>query len=69
MTKSKMKAQENSLNLCKQDIAIGEEQAKLKAERNMLLEVVPIDKIASWQDLPLETVQQLAEDLKAQVSN
>ena len=42
------------------------EETKLEAARNMLLDGVPIDKIASWQDLPLETVQQLAEELKAE---
>ncbi len=41
----------------------GKLQAKLEAARNMLMENVPIDKIANWQDLPLETVQQLAEEL------
>ena len=46
--------------------ARGEERAKLEAARNMLLEGVPMDKIASWQALPLETVQQLAEQLKAE---
>ena len=40
-------------------------EAKLEAARNMLLEGVPMDKIASWQALPLETVQQLADELKA----
>ena len=55
-----------------QGIAIGEKrgeergrsEAKLEAARNMLLEGVPMDKIASWQALPLETVQQLADELK-----
>ena len=46
-----------------QGIAIGEERAKLEAARNMLLEGVPMDKIASWQALPLETVQKLADKL------
>ena len=44
-------------------------EAKFEAARNMLLEDVPIDKIASWQGLPLETVQQLAEELKTTVTN
>ena len=30
----------------------------------MLSEGVDADKIAQWLDLPLETVQQLAEELK-----
>ncbi|MBP5792474.1 MAG: hypothetical protein J6W46_02375 [Spirochaetaceae bacterium] len=46
--------------------ARGEERAKLEAAQNMLLEGVPMDKIASWQALPLKTVQQLAEQLKAE---
>ena len=49
-------------------IAIGEErgrsEAKLEAARNMLSQGVNTDKIATWLDLPLETVQQLAEELK-----
>ena len=44
-------------------ITIGEEHAKFEAARNMLLEGVPMDKIASWQALPLETVQKLADKL------
>ena len=43
----------------------GRSEAKLEAARNMLLEGVPMDKIANWQALPLETVQQLAESLKS----
>ncbi|MBP5442570.1 MAG: Rpn family recombination-promoting nuclease/putative transposase [Treponema sp.] len=42
----------------------GEERAKLEAARNMLMEGVPVDKIASWQALPIETVQQLAAKLQ-----
>ena len=47
-------------------ITIGEQRAKLEAARNMLIEGVAMDKISSWQALPLETVQQLAEELKAE---
>ena len=43
------------------------EETKLEAARKMLMENVPMDKIASWQNLSLETVQQLAEELKAPV--
>ena len=51
-----------------QGIAIGEKrgeergrsEAKLEAAGNMLLEGVPMDKIATWQALPLETVRELA---------
>ena len=39
-------------------------EAKLEAARNMLMEGVPVDKIASWQALPIETVQQLAAKLQ-----
>lgn len=42
------------------------EETKLEAAQNMLLDGVPIDKIANWQNLPLETVQQLAEQLKTE---
>ena len=48
----------------KRGITIGEERAKLEAARNMLMEGVPVDKIASWQALPIETVQQLAAKLQ-----
>ena len=45
-------------------IAIGEERAKLEAARNMLLtNLGTIEQIAAVQNLPLETVQQLAEEL------
>ena len=50
----------------KEGITIGEQRAKLEAARNMLIEGVAMDKISSWQALPLETVQQLAEELKAE---
>ena len=42
----------------------GRSEAKLEAARNMLSQGVDTDKIATWLDLPLETVQQLAEQLK-----
>ena len=48
----------------KEGIAIGEERAKLEAARNMLLtNLGTIEQIAAVQNLPLETVQQLAEEL------
>ena len=46
--------------------ARGEERAKLAAARNMLLQSVDPANIALWLNLPLETVQQLAEQLKAE---
>ncbi len=50
-------------------IAIGEErgrsEAKLEAAQNLINLGVSFDIIAKAQDLPLETVQQLAEQLKA----
>ncbi len=46
-------------------IAIGEERAKLEAARNMLLENDSVEKAARCLALPLETVQKLAEELKA----
>ena len=42
----------------------GYEQAKLEAARNLINLGVSFDIIAQAQDLPLETVQQLAEQLK-----
>ena len=42
----------------------GYEQAKLEAARNMLLENLPEETIARCTGLPLETVQQLANELK-----
>ncbi len=50
----------------KEGIAIGEERAKLEAARNMLSQGVEAEKIVQWLELPLETVQQLAEQLKAE---
>ena len=56
-------------------IAIGEErgkeagrsEAKLEATRNMLLENIPEKTVARCTDLPLETVQQLNQQLKAKL--
>ena len=46
-------------------IAIGEERAKLEAARNMLVaNLGTLEQIAYVQGLPLEKVQQLAEELK-----
>ena len=45
-------------------IAIGEERAKLEAARNMLLENDSAEKAARCLALSLETVHQLAEELK-----
>ena len=45
---------------------LGRSEAKLEAARNMLSQGVDTDKIATWLDIPLETVQQLAESLKNQ---
>ena len=39
-------------------------EAKLEAARNMLLQNVDTNKIALWLNLSLETVQQLAKELK-----
>ena len=50
-------------------IAIGEERAKLEAARNMLLQDVDTDKISLWLNLPLETVQQLAAEIKTVEKN
>lgn len=50
-------------------IAIGKErgrsEAKLEAARNMLSKnKLTLEEIAEYTELPLETVQQLAEELK-----
>ncbi len=44
----------------------GRSEAKLEAARNMLLENLPEETIARCTGLPLETVQQLANELKAE---
>ena len=43
---------------------LGRTEAKLEAARNMLSQGVDTDKIATWLDIPLEKVQQLADELK-----
>ena len=48
----------------KEGIAIGEERAKLEAARNMLADNMPEYTVAKYTDLPLETVQKLADELK-----
>ena len=50
----------------KEGIAIGKEEAKLEAAQNMLTENLPEETIARCTGLPLKTVQQLAEQLKAE---
>ena len=45
--------------------ARGEERAKLEDARNLLKENVSEDVIARCTGLPLETVQQLADEIKA----
>ena len=47
-----------------QGIAIGEERAKLEAARNFLSENIPEETVSRCTGLTLETVQQLAEELK-----
>ncbi|MBO7486585.1 MAG: hypothetical protein J6T84_11050 [Spirochaetaceae bacterium] len=44
----------------------GRTEAKLEAARNLINLGVSFDIIAQAQDLPLETVQQLAEELKTE---
>ena len=51
----------------KHGIAIGEERAKLEAARNLIIKnKLVLEDIADCTGLPLETVQQLAEQLKAE---
>ena len=67
-----MRCNIHDYDIMEDGIAIGEKrgeergrsEAKLEAARNMLLEGVPMDKIATWQALPLETVRELAEHLQ-----
>ncbi len=47
----------------------GKLQAKLEDAQNFLMEGDSIEKIVRCTGLPLETVQQLAEELKAAVAN
>ena len=42
-------------------------EAKLEAARNMLMENLPVETVVRCTGLSLETVQQLAEELKAPV--
>ena len=51
----------------KEGITKGRSEAKLEAARNLLMENAPEDMIARCTGLPLETVQQLAEELKAKL--
>ena len=51
----------------KEGITIGEERAKLENARNLLsMNLGTHEQIAQAVNLPLETVQQLAEELKAE---
>ena len=59
-----MRCNIHDYDIMEDGIAIGEKRAKIEAARNMLLEGVPMDKIATWQALPLETVRELAEHLQ-----
>ena len=43
---------------------LGRTEAKFEAARNMLTQGMDADKIAQWLALPLETVQQLANELQ-----
>ncbi|MDD6485419.1 MAG: hypothetical protein PUF61_00555 [Spirochaetales bacterium] len=50
-----------------QGITIGEERAKLEAARNLIIKnKLDLEDIADCTALPLETVQLLAEQLKAE---
>lgn len=50
-----------------QGITIGEERAKLEAARNLIIKnKLDLEDIADCTALPLETVQQLAEELKTE---
>ena len=48
----------------REGIQEGRSEAKLETTRNLLMENISEDMIVRCTDLPLETVQQLAEELK-----
>ena len=54
----------------REGIAIGKEEgrseAKIEAARNMLLDKLPETAVAKYTGLDIKTVQQLAEQLKAE---
>ncbi|MCQ2580390.1 MAG: hypothetical protein MJ159_06805, partial [Treponemataceae bacterium] len=58
---------EEGISIGKEEgIAIGEERAKLEAAKNMINLGVSYDIITQSLGLQLETVQQLAEEIKAE---
>ena len=62
-----MRCNLHDYDIMEDGIRQGKQEAKLEAARNMLLtNLGTVEQIAAVQDLPLETVQQLAEELKAE---
>ena len=45
-------------------IAQGAEQAKLETARNMLADGISVDSVSKYSGLPLETVKELAKEIK-----
>ena len=60
-----MRCNIHDYDIMEDSIAIGEKRAKLEATRNMLLtNLGTIEQIAAVQGLSLETIKQLADELK-----
>ena len=62
-----MRCNLHDYDIMEDGIRQGKQEAKLEAARNMLLESIPAETIARCTGLPSETVQQLADELKAPV--
>ena len=60
-----MRCNLHDYDIMEDGIRQGKQEAKLETARNFLLEGDSIEKIARCTGLSLETVQQLAEELKA----
>ena len=57
------------MNIHEQDIYFkakneGAEQAKLETARNMLADGISVDSVSKYSGLPLETVKELAKEIK-----
>ena len=50
-------------------LAEGKQSSKIETARNFLMENLPLDQVARCTELPLETVEQLAKEIKQLHSN
>ena len=50
-------------------LAEGKQSSKIETARNLLVEKLPLDQVARCTELPLETVEQLAKEIKQLHSN